>query len=161
MEKTELRQIIISATNLINYGESLTPDLLTKSEESCMNTFLETLRANAKNALDKLDKDKDVSMATTKQKEAKANKSVNTPDKLLKRFKDNIKLMNDAYQDRFTPFEDCIFEFDTKRLYCTDRTMYIRWQTRKHPYAEESYQNQQTTIGVIIPYTNDKGKHLK
>jgi hypothetical protein len=42
------------------------------------------------------------------------------------------------------------FNFHTKRLIPKNRKFVLQWKVRKHPERPESYENQQTSVGIVV-----------
>jgi hypothetical protein len=53
------------------------------------------------------------------------------------------------------------YDFAAKRLYASDREIYLQWQMRWDDDAPASYENQQTNVGKIVAYwTDDAAERL-
>ncbi len=66
---------------------------------------------------------------------------------LLKRLRWTVGVLNSRYSKFFRRVYQQ-FDFDQKRLYGFDG-FYLQWRLRLNPDEPESYENQQTSIGVV------------
>jgi len=84
-------------------------------------------------------------MNITQEKEEKANKVVSTKVGCLKRLKDALSSMNNGGQAIFKGYT---FDYDNKRLISPCKRYTLQWKLRHNPDQEESYENQQCTVGI-------------
>lgn len=67
---------------------------------------------------------------------------------LLARMRETISVMHPRYA-KFFQRKHQRFDFNAKRLNGLDG-WYLQWQLRDKPDAPESYENQQTSVGIVL-----------
>lgn len=77
--------------------------------------------------------------------------SVSDFDSLKLRLKHAKMTLHDKYQKLFSIQDKCI-DFKNKRLISKCGKYSLQWQLRDNPDLPESYENQQTTIGIVRCY---------
>ena len=77
--------------------------------------------------------------------EQKALKLANDPQQLRLRFRQARSVMLRAVKSHFSQGH---IDFENKRFVGTDGYV-MQWQTRPNPDEPESYENQQTSIGIV------------
>ena len=86
-------------------------------------------------------------MTHTEAKEEKATVIGNDKTKLLKRLKESLSVMNNGGQRIFRGYT---YDPAGKRLISHCKKYSLQWQLRDEPNKPESYNNQQTTTGMVI-----------
>lgn len=72
-----------------------------------------------------------------------------SPAKLKKRLFAAMACLNDEYRKLFSR-KDSKFSFEEKRLYSKCGRYVLAWRARPKPGADESYANQQTSVGCVM-----------
>ena len=91
--------------------------------------------------LEKIQKD------TLKEQEEKAYAMRNSRTALRKQLMEAKAVLKTQYNKRF---KKNIFDFDNARLVSDDGKLALQWRLRENPNSPPSYNNQQTTVGIIF-----------
>ena len=76
-----------------------------------------------------------------------AHRVGNDPKLLKKRLLESVAVLTSRYREFFK--RGTLFDFENKRLYSSDHSLYLQWSIREYPDHPPSYNNQQTSGGCV------------
>ena len=94
-------------------------------------------------------------MSTATSLEMQASVVGSTRKLLKQRLREAYAVLTAGYKKKFTQFR---FEFENNRVLSDDGTIALQWRLRAHPDQPPSYNNQQTSRGLVFVVNVDNAR---